>query len=290
MNDWDDYRLILALSRADSLRTAADELGVNHATVSRRLANLQRKAGIKLFEKSANGYEITKLGAPLLAAAQQMEHQVFSSSRLLRAADSSDPAGSVSISLAAPIAQYLVLDRLSEFQTAYPNIELILHTSEQVVDLDRSEADVVLRSANLPPEHLVGRRFFSYGVRYYAAIKYLDKTPESQRTWIAAENDNTTADWILNSPFPEQPIGFRTQGYHARHLALLAGLGMARGACFMADQEPSLRRLDNASVTSSLDLWVLTHPDLRNSPRVQAVMHFLYDILQDKRALITGIL
>lgn len=263
------------------------QLGVNHATVSRKLAWLNATYGQNVFDKTPGGYAVSEFGQHLVSAAEDIEAITLSADRVRR---SWDPtlAGRVTLSVSVPIARYLLADCLPDFVQRYPKIQLVLHASERQIDLDRSEADVVVRTTDAPPQHLVGRRLFPYAVCYYATQSYLAQTPEDQRRWIGTASDAPVPVWAQESPFPHISIGLRASGYELRHQALLAGLGMARGACFMADQEQSLVRLPDAQPFDGLDFWVLTHPDLRASPRIKATMRFLIEVLDRKKDLIQG--
>ena len=288
MKDWDDYRFILALERSGSVRGAAELLGVNHSTVSRKLSWLNHKHVTPLFERIPNGYQITEFGRPWLKAAEEMEFIVLSAERKQRAHKEIGLAGRVSISVSIPIAEYLLSERLASFAQVYPNIELCIDASELNVDLDKSEADVVIRTTNNPPEHLVGRRLFPYAVSYYGHKDYLAETAMEDYVWIGPQDDDMFPDWVKQSPYPHAPIAVRTTGYHMRFLALTSKMGIARAACFMADSNPNLVRLQKDNYFFTLDYWILTHPDLRDSPRIRAVMAFLTDALNDKKALIMG--
>ena len=289
MKDWDDYRFILALERSGTVRGAAELLGVNHSTVSRKLAWLNTRRLAPVFERTPKGYQLTEYGRPLLKAAEEIEAIALSSERKQRAADNVDLSGSVSLSVSIPIAQYLLADSLPEFAKAFPGIELCIDASELNVDLDRSEADVVIRSTNNPPEHLVGRRLFPYAVSYYAHRDYLAETQMEDYVWIGTGGDETFPSWLKTSPYPHAPVTTRTTGYHMRYLALTSKLGLSRGACFMADTNADLVRLPGAGLFSHLDFWILTHPDLRQSPRVRAVMDFLHATMTAKKGLIQGL-
>ncbi len=81
---WDDYRLILALHRTGTLRGAAKNLGVNHSTVSRRLACLDPK----LFDRVSGRYRTTPYGAAIVDAAEAMEAASLKAERLARAGNS----------------------------------------------------------------------------------------------------------------------------------------------------------------------------------------------------------
>ena len=288
MKGWDDYQFILALARHKTVRGAAQTLGVNHSTVSRRLAWLNQSERQVLFERIQGGYQITEFGQNWLTAAEEMEAVILSADRKQRANQNSTLTGKVSISVSVPIAEFLLSNSLGEFRSAYPNIQLCIDATEVNVNLDRSEADVVLRSAVCPPEHLVGRRLIPYSVGFYGNREYMRNTLPQDYSWIGSQDEAETLEWIKDSPYPEAPLATSTTGYHMRYLALSAGMGLARAACFMADQNPKLVRLPNTDVFESLDLWVLTHPDLRASPRIRAVMGFLADTILNQRALIIG--
>src|ERR1700760_4556760 len=73
MIDWDDVRYFLAVARGGSVRAAAGRLGVNHATVLRRIAQLEDRLGVHMFEKLPSGYRLTEAGEEVLAFAHQME-------------------------------------------------------------------------------------------------------------------------------------------------------------------------------------------------------------------------
>jgi molybdenum-dependent DNA-binding transcriptional regulator ModE len=66
MIDWDDVRYFLAVARGGSVRAAAKELGVNHATVLRRIAPLEDRLGTQMFEKLPSGYRLTAAGEEVL--------------------------------------------------------------------------------------------------------------------------------------------------------------------------------------------------------------------------------
>src|SRR6185437_16286301 len=73
MIDWDDVRYFLAVARGGSVRAAAERLGVNHSTVLRRIAQLEERLGVHVFEKLPSGYRLTEAGEEVLEFADQME-------------------------------------------------------------------------------------------------------------------------------------------------------------------------------------------------------------------------
>ncbi len=288
MENWDDYRFILALDRSGTVRAAALLLGVTHSTVSRRLAVINERYGKPVFERSAGGYRKTELGSELVEAAQQMEGISFSADRRRKASET-ELSGPITLSIPDVLGQYLLLDYLADFCQQYPDIRLSLLSSYSFADLDRSEADVVIRGVAKPPDHLVGRRLFPYALSYYCRRDYLEKTEPADRRWIAAVTPSGIPRWIADSPFPDAPVGMMSDDITLRHKAALNGHGMVRGACYMNDPEHDLIRLPKSPAPFPVaDFWVLTHPDLKNTPRIKLLMRFLAAALLENQDLIEG--
>lgn len=287
MENWADYKLVLALNRAGTIRGAAQVLDVNHATVSRRLARINEAYDGPAFERVTGGYRATDVGLELVAAAERIEMIAFEADRKSRAVNA-DLSGPIRISMGEPIAQYLLSDELAEFARAHQNIDLTIETSLKMVDLDRSDADVVIRGSDAPPEHLVGRRLFPFYLCEYCARDYLVTTSPEDIRWLRFSKSLASADWIKTSAFPNAPISLKTDDIIWLHRAALAGHGMIKGACYMGDAEPGLVRLPGARASKAQDLWVLTHPDLTNTPRIKHLMQFLSSALEKKRDLIQG--
>ncbi|MBT1062463.1 LysR family transcriptional regulator [Bowmanella sp. Y26] len=284
MENWDDYRVILALQRGKTLRNAAKTLGMNHSTVARRLAILNQRHGIRVFDATPQGYVLTSFGQSLYESARTIEACTLADKRSHLACDLS---GSLTLSLPPAIAQFLLLDELHGFQQRHPHIQFNIRTSYSLADLQRCEADVVLRVANAPNEHLVGHRLFPVYISYYASQDYLNSKADSDYQWITDVGDERPP-WLASSPYPDASIAMKLDDLLLRHYAGMHGQGLIRGACYIADQLPGLRRIQGASPKPFQDLWILTHPDLRDVPRVKVLMRFLMDALKSKQALITG--
>ncbi len=287
MTDWDDYRLALALHRAGTLRGAADSLGTTHTTIARRLEHMHKRRGVTIFERTRGGYVPTEFGLQLLDVADRIEEIAFSDSRAQHAIRA-ELAGRVCLSVSEPFMQYLLLDELMEFSRLYPAINLVIKSSSDFADLDRSEADVVIRKMDNPEPHLVGRRLFPYALGFYGDEHYLKITKPADLEWIAPFEANIWSDWLKDSPYPNARIAVEIDDIVTRFEALKAGHGIARAACFMADTTPNLVRLPGTRPVLQSTIWILTHPDLKNIPRIKTLMRFLASAIERKRSLIVG--
>ena len=70
--DWDDYKYFSALAATRSVRAAAEQLGVNPSTVSRRLEHFEQRLGVQLFTRSQRGLTITPEGAEVIARVNEI--------------------------------------------------------------------------------------------------------------------------------------------------------------------------------------------------------------------------
>lgn len=287
MDNWENYKLILALHREGTIRGAAKTMAVNHATISRRLAHINSLAKTPIFEKIAGGYKITDIGLEHVTAAEQIELITLKAERRSRAINA-NLSGTIRISMGEPLAQLLLHDDLFDFINEHPNIDLTVETSVNMMDLDRSEADIVVRGTMTPPQHLVGRRLFPFYLCDYCSTDYLEKTPYENRQWLRYSKSIMEIDWIKNSCHPEASIGLESDDLMFLLRAAESGYGMIRTACYMADNNPNLIRLPNAEPIEAQDLWVLTHPDLRRTKRIQYIMKHISSALEAKKPLIQG--
>lgn len=287
MSDWNDYALILALHRTGTLRGAAISLGTTHTTVARRLSQMQRQRNAEIFEKVPGGYRATPFGEQLVATAKKVEDVILVSERFSNS-DSSTLTGPITLSLGEPMSQFLLVNELGEFSKRYPNIQLRIKSSTAFADLDKGEADVVIRGANKLPEHLIGRRLCRLGLCFYAHKDYCEKVPKHKWQWIAPIENELWPEWLAESPYPDVPIGMLFDDIISRYHAIDKGLGMGRAACFMGDINANMVRLPGSEPILKYDIWVLTHPDLHQQPKVKLLMQFLFETLSNKKALIEG--
>src|SRR5689334_24093094 len=144
MIDWDDVRYFLATARGGSVRTAAKRLGVNHATVLRRIAQLEERLGAQMFEKLPAGYRLTPAGEEVLELANQMEATSHQLETRVFGRDQG-VSGLLRVTLAPPLATHLLMPDFAEFARLHPDIEMDVLSSGELVNLTNREADVAIR-------------------------------------------------------------------------------------------------------------------------------------------------
>ena len=291
--DWDDIRYFLAVSRSGSIRGAATQLDVNHSTVSRRIAQLEKELGVRLFDKLPTGYLITPAGEEIIHFAHQIEEQTNALERQVYGRDAK-LGGALRVTLPEALATHLLMEDFENFTQAYPGINIELVISDEEFTLSKREADVSIRVTNSsPPEHLVGRRILTYAKSIYASKKYLanhdiTSSPASAH-WIGWDDDMPIPLWIKNSEFPTSPIKHQVNHIMVQLSAAKAGLGMSVLPCFIGDPEPLLQRLPGACARPSRDIWLLTHRDLHKTARVRVFTEFMAEAIREKTDSLLGI-
>jgi len=171
--EWDDVRIFLALVRAGSVRASAAKAGVSHSTVARRVEALETRLGAKLFDRLPSGYALTAAGEDLYEVAESVENEMDAVRRRLVGQDRR-LAGVIRVTMVDIIATHLLMPDLTRFNELYPDIELEVVITYEPLNLTRREADIAIRFAKNPPDHLIGHRLASAANAVYATQDYLD--------------------------------------------------------------------------------------------------------------------
>ncbi|TPG38662.1 LysR family transcriptional regulator [Sphingomonas koreensis] len=292
MIDWDDVRYFLAAARGGSVRAAAKELTVSHATVLRRIALLEERLGTQMFEKLPSGYRLTPAGEEVLdlaiqmeATSHQLETRVFGRDQSVR--------GPLRVTLAPFLASHLLMPDFAEFARLHPEIELEIAPSGGLANLTNRDADVAIRvvydRATLPlnlhglkgPD-LFGGVYMSHDL--HAA--WQEGGPNPVR-WIAVGQDDIP-DWARKGDIRATGVPFKTTDGETQVAAVRQGLGMTILPCFVGDADPLLERSPGSNLYMHGTLWILTQGETRKTKRVRLFTEFMFRTLAAHALLFTG--
>ncbi len=267
---WDDFRLVKAIADAKSLVGAAEALSLNHSTVFRRLGALELALGARLFERSRNGYAPTAAGEEMIGLAARMESEIVDFERTIAGRDVK-PAGELRITTNDAFLYWLIGPVLASFRVAFPDIRLDIVVAQEVLNLSRRDADVAIRATNGPPETLVGRRIASIGWARYAPDGWTPGPDGGPFVWFGDSVGLPGArKWVEENLAPSA-IVCRVDSVAGIGHAVASGIGAGLLPCIIGDALPNVRRLSEPENFGD-DMWLLTHPDLRQSARVRAFM------------------
>lgn len=288
IDNWDDLRLFLAVARAGTLSGAAREIGVNHSTVFRRIGAFEETLGVRLFDRLPNGYALTAAGEAMQESALRVEEEIAALDRRVTGQDLR-LSGVVRITTVDMLAQGLLPRHLLAFRRAYPGIEIELTVGNATLNLTRREADVALRVGNQPPETLVGRRVGRLAFAIYGASDAGEtREPLAEQSWIGFDAEHAPLVRAFAGFLPDAHPAFRVNSVAAAIAAARAGLGLATLPCAVADLDPDLTRIAPLPESFTLDLWLLTHEDLRRTARIRAFLDFMAETLAQEAPLLEG--
>lgn len=281
--DWDDLRLLLAVTRKGSFLAAAADLGLAVSTVSRRMAVLEQRVGSVLVERRADGAHPTPAGSAIAELALRMELDISATLR-----DSAPTAkalkGVVRLSVGDGFTQ-LLMESVAAFSARHPNVDFEFVVESRLADLRQRESDIAFRTTHKQESSLVYRQVGRLDYALWAAAAYVRRhgaplTPTGIADHLfvgfAAPLDrHPTMPWLRE--LGAQRYVVRTTSFRSLLVAARNGLGIAalprRAARGLVEVLPG-------TAPPSLPLYLVSHPQALRRREVRAfVDHVVSDMM-----------
>lgn len=283
MDNWDEVRTAFQVARMGTVSGAAEVLGVHHATVIRHIDAIERRLGVKLFQRHARGYTPTEAGEDLLRVAQTTDDQFNQMAGRLKG-QGDEVSGELVVTSLASLAP-LVVPVLTRFQQTHEGLIVRYLTGDRLFRLEYGEAHVALRAGNAPeqPDNVV-QPFMELDVGLYASRAYAGRwgLPESVgefagHRFVGADNENSRAPFArwLRANVPAGSITFRCTDERSLKEAVLAGCGIGFLARWEAARHDDLVEVMDPLPEWAGRLWLVTHVDLHRTNKVQTFLKFL---------------
>ncbi|MBL9053149.1 MAG: LysR family transcriptional regulator [Tabrizicola sp.] len=167
-----NMELFVTVASAGGFRAAADRLGLPNSTVSRRIAELERDIGLRLFNRTTRRVELTEAGQTYFDRCRR----IIDEARLAHEELSgmvSQPTGLIRASVPVDFTLVYLADILADFVRAYPGIRLDLDVSPRQSNLVTDPVDLTIRIGEVSDPNLIARRLFSAELALFAAPTYL---------------------------------------------------------------------------------------------------------------------
>jgi len=293
--DWNQLRILLAISRSHSLSGAARLLAVEHSTVGRRLAQLEKSLQARLFDRTPDGYVPTPIGEMVLARAREIEELALSLEREVTGRDARI-SGTVRITALDACITDFIVPALPTLHARHPDLQIILSSEIRVVDLARREADIAIRYVRPKEPNLVVRRLADMGSALYASRAYVRAHGRLKSATalgghrfvgLAPEYSFASEEQWLRKHGPEVRVAIRVASQLALRAAVRAGIGIGILECYIGDGDPELVRVWKRPILKDT-WWLVVHNDLRYAARIRAVMDFLADLAATQRSRLLG--
>lgn len=280
---WDDLQFVHAVAEHGSLSAASRALGVNHATVLRRIALLEAANDVVLFERGNDGYQLRPEGRALLSSLKLMDHASAKIARSL-ASSSKRIEGTFRIATTDAIACLLLPGYLASLREIQPRIKTEIAVSNDPIDMSMSGAEILIRPGLELPDDLAGRRAGSIGFGVFGSPQYLEQAadiPIEKHRWLGVAPDfaqSTAGHW----QFTAIGAGMEFSANSFLALAGLAaqGLGLTLLPAFVGRMTPGLVPVDRFAGAPKTAIWVATHRDFRQQNHIETLLAFFAQALE----------
>lgn len=283
--DWDGQRAFLAVLDQGSLSAAARHLRVTQPTVRARIEALERLLGITLFTRSVRGLVPTPQARELGEAARAMAR---ASDAFVRAAGAppGEVAGVVRLSVSEFVGVAVLPTMLRRLRDRHPRLSIEIETSNLSANLLEQEVDLAVRMTPPRQAALIARKVPAIPLGFFAHADYLaargvplDIGDLAQHDLIGPDRSAVDLDAItrLLPDLSRQPFIVRTDSHPAQLAAIRARLGIGVIQCAIGRMDCELMQVLPDVTVGALDTWIVTHEDLRDTPRVRAVFDHLVE-------------
>ncbi|MBT3703194.1 MAG: LysR family transcriptional regulator [Alphaproteobacteria bacterium] len=289
---WDDLRFVLTVAEQGTLSGAARVLGVNHSTVLRRVSSFEDKKGVKVFERTGNGYTLTPESRHLLTSLRAIEDQVNGLDRAM-ARQGLELDGPVRITTTDSFAVSGLVQHVASFQKEHPGVVVELNVSNSYVNFTKMDADITIRPAPRLPDDMVGERACDLMTHVYATQGYLDQNPAtsfSAHKWLGVSepiSSSRVGQW-QDENLPAAAIVLKSSSFVALRDVAETGMGMALLPCCLGDPSPHLVRAKKFPDGMKTSIWVATHKDMMGSTKVQSIISWFAEAVRQDTDLFEG--
>ncbi|MFV0643719.1 MAG: LysR family transcriptional regulator [Sphingomonadaceae bacterium] len=198
-----DLPFFVEVAKQKNFTQAADVMGIPLPTISRRIALLEKRLGIQLFNRNSRKVELTEAGRKFFTRCEFIVAETNDAIDNLRS-DQKSLTGCIRIAFPATVYFNYLRGALSSFASKYPGIEMHTHFSTRWIDLYAEPFDLEIRVGSLPDSGLVVRRLFTSSLGIYASPTFLMKYGKPKNP-----QDLTMLPQVHLTPYPEHSLRLR---------------------------------------------------------------------------------
>jgi DNA-binding transcriptional LysR family regulator len=290
--NWDDVRIFLAVARAGQILAASKRLGVNHATLSRRMTALEEELKTRLFIRRTNGCELTAEGEIFLASAERMESEMLAAQSNLGRTDTAI-AGTVRIGAPDGFGVSFLAPRMGRLIERHPELKIQLVPVPRSFSLSQREADIAITLERPEQGRLVSSKLTDYTLGLYASRAYAEAhgLPEDAEALKAHRRIGYVEDLIFSQSLNftgeimrNWNAGFEISSAIGQTEAVRASAGIGILHNYVARQYDDLVRvMPGTSIQRTY--WTIFHESARDLARVRIVADFLHEAVKEEKGM-----
>lgn len=283
-DNWDDLRFVLAVADSGSVSAAARRLGVNHATVLRRVAGFEDRLNTALFERNAKGYRVPPDRMQVVTALREVQDAILAVERVLKGA--TEPLrGELNVTSTDTFCQKILPEIIAGFSDQAPDLRINLVCTNAYVDFDRLSADITVRPSGQLSDGLFGDIACKLGFGVYK------RNGAKTDRWLELQgplSGSSPAKWMRET-VPDDQIFQGGDSFLVLQEMAAFGAGMSILPHLIGREDPRLVEVHDVMPDTNVDIWVASHSDLGNSPRIRAGQAMLLAGLKQQAARLGGL-
>jgi DNA-binding transcriptional LysR family regulator len=288
--NWDDVRMFLAVARSGQILAASRRLGINHATLGRRVTALEENLRTRLLVRRTNGCELTAEGEIFFRAAERMETEMLAAQASTGRIDTA-VAGTVRIGAPDGFGVSFLASRLGRLTRRHPDLKLQLVPVPRSFSLSQREADIAITIERPEQGRLVSSKLTDYTLGLYASKSYLDQagTPETVEALRAHPRIGYVEDLIFSPSLNftgevmrDWDASFEISSAIGQTEAVRSGAGIGILHDYVARQSSELRRV-LPDIVIRRSYWTTYHETTRDLIRLRTVVDFLKELVDEER-------
>ncbi|MDV3125944.1 LysR family transcriptional regulator [Mycobacterium sp. 21AC1] len=289
----DNLGVFVEVARSGRLTEAAKHLGLDQSTVSRRMSQLERSVGQRLFHRDHAGWTLTDAGIRLLVHAEAVEAAIQAAREDLLDSNAA-LKGSVRVLTPDGFASHLVNPGLARIRQTFPELAIELVSSNQHTSLSTREFDVAVSIERPAARAVTVSKLADFEMGAYAAPAYLDERPpicsvedlrHHQFVWYVEGSLGLPTYEALFHAVPNARLTILTNTISAQVEATQQGLCLGYLPTWIGDDTPGITRIDNIDVSMPNSYWLVVPTQFARLARVRAITRCLVDLVADRNGL-----
>ncbi len=288
--DWDDVRLFLAVARNGQLLAASRRLGINHATLGRRMTALEHALGTRLLVRRTNGCELTAEGEVYFAAAERMEAEMLAAQAATGQIDTS-VAGTVRLGAPDGFGVSFLAARLGRLMQQHPQLKVQLVPVPRSFSLSQREADVAITIERPEQGRLISSKLTDYTLGLYASRAHvkahgmpggLEDLRHHPRIGYVEDLIFSPSLNFTGEVMRDWDATLEVSSAIGQTEAVRSGAGIGILHDYIARQYPELVRI-LPDVVIRRAYWTTYHESSRDLMRIKTLVRYLNDIVHEER-------
>lgn len=281
--DWDNIRCFIEVAEHRSFTSAAQKLKVSVATVARRITALEEQLGLKVFERSPSGVDLTEHGLVIFGLSKPGSEYLYQVERVADSLSKKVQKQPIRISGIETVINEILTPQLPALLKQDPDLVVELIVSHENNEPNKNETDIGIALERPTVNTLVTRKIFEPKMGLFCSSAYLSgRTPESVDpssenllSYTKVYGEILETDWIDGMGLSNNVV-FKSNSTEAILRATTQGMGLSLLPIFLGKRR-GLIQIPVVPPIPRRELWLVFNDELRSIRHVDKIKKWILD-------------